>query len=111
MLSFVQQILAFATFEVLEPNWRALEAKLTKVTTVDQLLRDHMDFLDTCLKESMLTSAKLLRVGFSHVPDDTILKAVVLGVFSVDCNMLNICIVHQFVHKVREPSACRRGRS
>jgi gamma-tubulin complex component 2 len=62
MLSFVQQILAFATFEVLEPNWRALETKLAKVTTVDQLLRDHMDFLDTCLKESMLTSSKLLRV-------------------------------------------------
>jgi gamma-tubulin complex component 2 len=63
MLSFVQQILAFATFEVLEPNWRALEVKLTKVTTVDQLLRDHVDFLDTCLKECMLTSSKLLRVG------------------------------------------------
>jgi gamma-tubulin complex component 2 len=63
MLSFVQQILAFATFEVLEPNWRALEAKLAKVTTVDQLLRDHVDFLDTCLKECMLTSSKLLRVS------------------------------------------------
>lgn len=63
MLSFVQQILAFTTFEVLEPNWRALEAKLTKVTTVDQLLRDHVDFLDTCLKECMLTSSKLLRVS------------------------------------------------
>jgi gamma-tubulin complex component 2 len=50
MLAFVQQILAFTTFEVLEPNWRALEAKLAKVTTVD--------FLDTCLKECMLTSAK-----------------------------------------------------
>ncbi|EGO19871.1 hypothetical protein SERLADRAFT_418154 [Serpula lacrymans var. lacrymans S7.9] len=62
MLSFVQQILAFTTFEVLEPNWRNLEAKLTKVTTVDQLLRDHVDFLDTCLKECMLTSSKLLRV-------------------------------------------------
>lgn len=62
MLSFVQQILAFVTFEVLEPNWRALEAKLAKVTTVDQLLRDHVDFLDTCLKECMLTSSKLLRV-------------------------------------------------
>ncbi|KAF7294696.1 Spindle pole body component [Mycena indigotica] len=60
MLSFVQQILAFATFEVLEPNWRALEGKLAKVTTVDQLLRDHVDFLDTCLKECMLTSSKLL---------------------------------------------------
>lgn len=62
MLSFVQQILAFVTFEVLEPNWRSLEAKLSRVTTVDQLLRDHVDFLDTCLKECMLTSAKLLRV-------------------------------------------------
>jgi len=50
------------TFEVLEPNWHALEAKLVKVTTVDQLLRDHVDFLDTCLKESMLTSSKLLKV-------------------------------------------------
>jgi gamma-tubulin complex component 2 len=63
MLSFVQQILAFVTFEVLEPNWHALEGKLQKVTTVDQLLRDHEDFLDTCLKESMLTSSKLLKVG------------------------------------------------
>jgi gamma-tubulin complex component 2 len=61
MLSFVQQILSFATFEVLEPNWRALEKKLEKVTTVDQLLKDHVDFLDTCLKECMLTSAKLLK--------------------------------------------------
>lgn len=63
MLSFVQQILSFATFEVLEPNWRALEVKLAKVTTVDQLLRDHVDFLDTCLKECMLTSSKLLKVS------------------------------------------------
>jgi len=60
MLAFVQQILAFVTFEVLEPNWRNLEIKLAKVTTVDQLLRDHSDFLDTCLKEAMLTSARLL---------------------------------------------------
>ncbi|KAH9942681.1 Spc98 family-domain-containing protein [Amylocystis lapponica] len=63
MLAFVQQILAFATFEVLEPNWRKLEDKLAggKVETVDQLLRDHVDFLDTCLKECMLTSSKLLK--------------------------------------------------
>ncbi|KAI0067099.1 hypothetical protein BV25DRAFT_1278971 [Artomyces pyxidatus] len=61
MLAFVQQILAFITFEVLEPNWHSLEVKLAKVTTVDQLLRDHVDFLDTCLKECMLTSSKLLK--------------------------------------------------
>lgn len=63
MLAFVQQILAFTTFEVLEPNWRNLETKLAKVHTVDELLRDHVDFLDTCLKECMLTSQKLLRVS------------------------------------------------
>lgn len=62
MLAWVQQILAFVTQEVLEPNWRALEAKLSNVTTVDQLLRDHVDFLDTCMKECMLTSSKLLNV-------------------------------------------------
>ena len=66
MLAFVQQILAFATFEVLEPNWRRLEGRLEagKVETVDQLLRDHVDFLDTCLKECMLTSSKLVTVRF-----------------------------------------------
>lgn len=69
MLAYVQQILAFATFEVLEPNWRKLEEKLTKVQTVDQLLKDHVDFLDTCLKECMLTSSKLLRVSsFQGLP-------------------------------------------
>ncbi|KAN0085934.1 Spc97 / Spc98 family domain containing protein [Tylopilus felleus] len=44
MLAFVQQILAFVTFEVLEPNWRSLEAKLAKVTTVDQLLEGSRRF-------------------------------------------------------------------
>jgi len=62
MLAFVQQVLAFISFEVLEPNWHLLEAKLEKVTTVDQLLRDHVDFLDTCMKACMLTSSKLIKV-------------------------------------------------
>nr|XP_031863177.1 uncharacterized protein CI109_001049 [Kwoniella shandongensis]KAA5530249.1 hypothetical protein CI109_001049 [Kwoniella shandongensis] len=62
MLAFVRQVLAFATGEVLEPNWRALEGKLAKVQTVDQLLKDHVDFLDTCLKQCMLTTSKLLGI-------------------------------------------------
>ncbi|KAF6752840.1 gamma-tubulin complex component 2 [Ephemerocybe angulata] len=48
----LRQILSFAT---------KLEAKLERVTTVDQLLRDHMDYLETCMKECMLTSSKLLK--------------------------------------------------
>lgn len=69
MLAFVQQVLAFITYQVLEPNWRRLENALGigngrgKVLTVDALLRAHVDFLDTCLKECMLTSERLIKVS------------------------------------------------
>ena len=73
MLVFVQQLLYFCTAEVIEPNWQALMARLNAkedgkdgaraVRTVDELMQDHVDFLDTCLKECMLTNSRLLRVG------------------------------------------------
>jgi gamma-tubulin complex component 2 len=77
MLVFVQQLLYFCTAEVIEPNWQALMARLNtkedskdgtaSVTrTVDELMQDHVDFLDTCLKECMLTNGRLLRVSY-HV--------------------------------------------
>lgn len=78
MLTFVQQLLYFSTAEVIEPNWQNLMAKVngddadaTEVIvngtkqvnrTVDELMQDHVDFLDTCLKECMLTQGKLLKV-------------------------------------------------
>ncbi|KAL2061840.1 hypothetical protein VTL71DRAFT_7218 [Oculimacula yallundae] len=72
MLVFVQQLLYFCTAEVIEPNWQALMARLiakedsksgaTPVRTVDELMQDHVDFLDTCLKECMLTNKTLLRI-------------------------------------------------
>jgi gamma-tubulin complex component 2 len=78
MLVFVQQLLYFSTAEVVEPNWQNLMERVngteassdqvpvndTKVNrTVDELMQDHVDFLDTCLKECMLTQAKLLKVS------------------------------------------------
>jgi gamma-tubulin complex component 2 len=74
MLVFVQQLLYFCTAEVIEPNWQALMARLSTkedskdgtaavTRTVDELMQDHVDFLDTCLKECMLTNSNLLRVG------------------------------------------------
>jgi gamma-tubulin complex component 2 len=76
MLVFVQQLLYFCTAEVIEPNWQALMSRLGAGEagqdanedpkplnrTVDELMQDHVDFLDTCLKECMLTNSKLLRV-------------------------------------------------
>ena len=75
MLVFVQQLLYFCTAEVIEPNWQNLMKKLNSkedgkdgagptVRTVDELMQDHVDFLDTCLKECMLTNSRLLRVRF-----------------------------------------------
>lgn len=79
MLVFVQQLLYFCTAEVIEPNWVGLMDRVNRVDadasevdegdmkqvnrTVDELMQDHVDFLDTCLKECMLTQAKLLKVG------------------------------------------------
>ncbi|EJD07888.1 gamma-tubulin complex, DGRIP84/SPC97 component [Fomitiporia mediterranea MF3/22] len=61
MLAFVQQLLAFVTSEVIEPNWRRLEASLARVGTVEALFRVHLDFVDTCLKECMLTNGRLIQ--------------------------------------------------
>ena len=73
MLVFVQQLLYFCTAEVIEPNWQNLMKKLSSKEdgagptgrTVDELMQDHVDFLDTCLKECMLTNSSLLRVRLS----------------------------------------------
>lgn len=76
MLVFVQQLLYFCTAEVIEPNWQSLMGRLSTkddskdsakptVRTVDELMQDHVDFLDTCLKECMLTNSRLLKVGFN----------------------------------------------
>ncbi|KAL6717204.1 gamma tubulin complex Spc97/GCP2 subunit Alp4 [Lecanora helva] len=77
MLVFIQQTLYYCTSEVIEPNWQALMARVNgndnldrnsrhgpqKVTrTVDELMEDHVDFLDTCLKECMLMNSKLLKI-------------------------------------------------
>ncbi|ODQ51604.1 hypothetical protein SAICODRAFT_59768 [Saitoella complicata NRRL Y-17804] len=62
MMSFIQQLAYFCTSEVIEPNWQGMRVKLEKVTTVDELMKDHVDFLDTCLKECMLTNHRLLKI-------------------------------------------------
>jgi Gamma tubulin complex component C-terminal len=103
MLAFVQQILAFATVEVLEPNWRKLEAKLGKVTTVDQLLRDHVDFLDTCLKECMLTSSKLLRVCLSNLSERLKFDDFLIGIFQDARHVFYVRLVFGPFYKVCQP--------
>ncbi len=100
MLVFVQQMLFFATTEVIEPNWQKLMAKVDEAQaldgsssqtphppppqaqdkqsattasassttnpktkrTVDELMQDHLDMLDSCMKDLGLTQGKLLKI-------------------------------------------------
>lgn len=62
MMQWVQHMLAYVTGDVLETRWKKLEDKLSKVSSIDQLLRDHVEYLDTCLKECTLTEGKLISV-------------------------------------------------
>lgn len=50
------------TFEVLEPNWEEMIAKIRsgKVANVDQVLKIHSDFLTTCLNDCLLSNPELL---------------------------------------------------
>ncbi|KXS10903.1 hypothetical protein M427DRAFT_459825 [Gonapodya prolifera JEL478] len=62
MLDFIRQVLYYVCFEVIEPNWRAMEDSLLRAKTVDELLKLHEGFLETCLKECMLTQESLLKI-------------------------------------------------
>ncbi|RMZ92085.1 hypothetical protein DV736_g681, partial [Chaetothyriales sp. CBS 134916] len=81
MLVFVQQMLFYATAEVIEPNWQKFmtdvdDAELgdsveqnarspfnpRSKRTVDELMQDHLDMLDSCMKDLGLTQGKLLRI-------------------------------------------------
>ena len=63
MYDFIQQMFDFAVSEVLESRWAELKKKLDAAETVDQLLKDHDNFLNTCTNECLLTNEKLLDVG------------------------------------------------
>ena len=62
MLNFVQNLQYYMMFEVLEPNWSILEQNLRSVTTIDDVLAVHTDFLDKCLRDCMLSSRELLKI-------------------------------------------------
>lgn len=113
MLVFVQQLLYFCTAEVIEPNWAKFMSSLDgkeegrggkmaggPARTVDELMQDHVDFLDTCLKECMLTNSKLLRV---RSPTTTTLFFRVQNIrLSLTLSLADPLQAHADVHNVRD---------
>ena len=62
MIHFLQNLEYYMTFEVLEPTWNDMIAKISvgKVSNVDQVLQIHSDFLSTCLNDCLLSNTQLL---------------------------------------------------
>lgn len=61
MLKFINSLLHYLTFEVLEPNWHQMHDRLQTVKSIDEVIQFHDFFLQKCLKESLLLSPQLLK--------------------------------------------------
>ncbi len=64
MLQFVRTVHYYVCFGVLEPHWErfACALKERRFSSIDEITDTHMDFLDTCLRECMLTNSKLVQL-------------------------------------------------
>jgi gamma-tubulin complex component 2 len=62
MLHFIQNLLYYMMVEVLEPRHHELEQNVNTTSTVDEVLLHHSEFLDTCLKECLLSNHELIKL-------------------------------------------------
>ena len=64
MLQFVRTMHCYVCQNVLEPQWESFSTALRerRFTSVEEIANTHMNFLDTCLRESMLTNSKLVQL-------------------------------------------------
>ncbi|KAI8125651.1 putative gamma-tubulin complex component 2 [Lucilia cuprina] len=60
MMNAVQNLEYYMMIEVIEPNWHIFIQNMSKVENVDEVLSFHQDFLDSCLKNCMLTDTTAL---------------------------------------------------
>lgn len=61
MLKFINSLLHYLTFEVLEPNWHVMHNRLQTAKSIDEVIQFHDFFLDKCLRECLLLLPELLK--------------------------------------------------
>ncbi|AET01346.2 putative gamma-tubulin complex component protein [Medicago truncatula] len=61
MLKFVNSLLHYLTFEVIEPNWHMMYTRLQSANSIDEVIQHHDFFLDKCLRECLLLLPELLK--------------------------------------------------
>jgi len=62
MLHFLQNLVYYVTFEVVEPAWHEFMVKVEKSDRIDHVVEAHDLFLDRCLRECLFGDQELLRV-------------------------------------------------
>lgn len=50
------------TFEVFESSWNIFEEGIRKVANIDDVIVHHNNFLDTCLRDCLITSKSFLNI-------------------------------------------------
>ncbi|CAL0302822.1 unnamed protein product [Lupinus luteus] len=61
MLKFINSLLHYLTFEVIEPNWHVMYNRLHSANSIDEVIQYHDLFLDKCLRECLLLLPELLK--------------------------------------------------
>jgi len=59
-LTFIKRLSYYLSEEVVEQNWLKLNTDLQYAKNFEEIIQCHDRFLNNCLKESLLTNAKLL---------------------------------------------------
>lgn len=64
MVQFVRTMHNYICQNVLEPQWERFSTSLRerRFASVEEITNTHMNFLDTCLRECMLTNSKLVQL-------------------------------------------------
>lgn len=61
MLKFINSLLHYLTFEVIEPNWHVMHSRLQTAKSIDEVIQFHDFFLEKCLRECLLLLPELLK--------------------------------------------------
>ncbi|XP_057963027.1 gamma-tubulin complex component 2 [Malania oleifera] len=61
MLKFINSLLHYLTFEVLEPNWHIMHDRLQTAKSIDEVMHHHDVFLEKCLRECLLLLPEVLK--------------------------------------------------
>ncbi|KAH8288930.1 hypothetical protein KR054_012439, partial [Drosophila jambulina] len=60
MMNAIQNLEYYMMIEIIEPNWHIFIEKMQAVENVDNVLKLHQDFIDSCLKNCMLSESSHL---------------------------------------------------